>query len=188
MTRDTVVLPLEVVKASIASLDSEFQTLAARRKEVGLEITEICAEISSAKTVSERERSQASYFRDVKARRRAYARISEKFIASVEPLEEKLKQLRIEFREATTSLASMDEQLTRLRAIRNTARREKHEQYMRDLNTLTNLPEGDIRSVAVRSLETLRRLHNERLLLPEECSLLPQLSRFIDVSIEELKA
>lgn len=175
MTRGSIPIPAE-------AKPSELELLLARKSELSKRYGDLNDQIAAEKVAYRAERIRIQAFPERERRREAFIALSQALDQKLQPIYQSKGRLRVELSDLALKIKNEEIKQQKEYRVRKQLRLEHHQQHLEHLRLLMELPEDDVRALTARALVAFRRLKDERLLLPDECMLVPLLDDFVSKS------
>lgn len=172
MTRGSIEIPTEMQPSAL-------ELALARKYELSKRYGALNDQIVEAKAAYRTERIRIQSFPERGRRKAAFIVLSQQLDEKLQPLYRTKGRIRVELADLTLTIKNEDIKRQRESGSQRQTRREEHEKYMQHLRCMMELPEDDVRALTTRALVAFRRLKDGRLLLPDECKLIPLLDDFV---------
>ena len=172
MTRGIIEIPAEMQP-------SKLELSIQRRHDLSERYGNLNEQIQEALHAYTTERAVIKSWSDWHKRNEAMISLSAQLDLKLQPLRREKDRIRKELAELALFIKIENVRKEEAKSLSNQARLKRHEEYMAHLQSMMDLPEGDVRALVAKSLTALRRLKDQSLLLPEECSLIPLLDQFV---------
>jgi len=172
MTRGSIPIPAE-------ARPSELELMLARKSDLGKRYGELNDQIVAEKMAFRSERIRIQAFLGRARRKAAFIALSQTLDQKLQLIYQSKGRLRVELADLALKIKNKEVQRQEENRARGQLRQERHQQHLEHVRLLMELPEEDVRALTARALVAFRRLKYERLLLPDECKLIPLLDDFV---------